>query len=131
MLYLRKHFDTSGKSAAPFHHRAIYKTADGAAHRNCDDSALNPFGFGDSALVNGFPVRTASASRLRTVTAIRGISAGARKVLSTQPHAPGPTAALFSCRPFFHPTHATMPVDESGGCADASGARRRELACSL
>jgi predicted 3-demethylubiquinone-9 3-methyltransferase (glyoxalase superfamily) len=27
MLYLRKHFDTSGKSAALFHHRAISKTA--------------------------------------------------------------------------------------------------------
>jgi hypothetical protein len=33
MLYPRKHFDTSGKSAAPFHHRTICKTADGAAHR--------------------------------------------------------------------------------------------------
>jgi hypothetical protein len=33
MLYPRKHFDTSGKSAAPFHHRAICKTAHGAAHR--------------------------------------------------------------------------------------------------
>jgi len=62
MLYLRKHFDTSGKSAAPFHHRAICKTAHGAAHRNCGD--FDPFGSGDSALVNGFPVRTASASRL-------------------------------------------------------------------
>jgi hypothetical protein len=37
MLYPRKHFDTSGKSAAPFHHRAICKTAHGAAHRNCGD----------------------------------------------------------------------------------------------
>jgi hypothetical protein len=54
MLYPRKHFDTSGKSAAPFHHRTICKTADGAAHRNYGD--LNPFGFGDSALFNGFPV---------------------------------------------------------------------------
>jgi hypothetical protein len=27
MLYLRKHFDTSGKSAALFHHRAICETA--------------------------------------------------------------------------------------------------------
>jgi hypothetical protein len=62
MLYPRKHFDTSGKSPAPFHHRAICKTARGAAHRNYGD--LNPFGFGDSALFNGFPVRTASASRL-------------------------------------------------------------------
>ena len=69
MLYPRKHFDTSGKSAAPFHHRAICKTTHGAAHRNCGASALNPFGFGDSALVSGFPVRTASASRL-SVTAI-------------------------------------------------------------
>jgi putative ABC transport system substrate-binding protein len=33
MLCPRKHFDTSGKSAAPFHHRAICKTAHGAAHR--------------------------------------------------------------------------------------------------
>src|ERR1700682_2295519 len=33
MLYPRKHFDMSGKSAAPFHHRAICKTAHGAAHR--------------------------------------------------------------------------------------------------
>jgi hypothetical protein len=33
MLYPRKHFDTSGKSVAPFHHRAICKTAHGAAHR--------------------------------------------------------------------------------------------------
>src|SRR5712691_265107 len=33
MLYSRKHFDTSGKSAAPFHHRTICKTADGAARR--------------------------------------------------------------------------------------------------
>jgi len=31
MLYPRKHFDMSGKSAAAFHHRAICKTADGAA----------------------------------------------------------------------------------------------------
>ena len=62
MLYPRKHFDTSGKSAAPLHHRAICKTAHGTAHRNC--GALDPFGFGDSALVNGLPVRTASASRL-------------------------------------------------------------------
>jgi hypothetical protein len=28
--YLRKHFDTSGKSAALLHHRAISKTAHGA-----------------------------------------------------------------------------------------------------
>jgi hypothetical protein len=33
MLPLRKPFDTSGKSAAQFHHRAICKAADGAAHR--------------------------------------------------------------------------------------------------
>ena len=69
MLYSRKHFDTSGKSAAPFHHRTICKTADGAAHRNCGDSALNPFGFGDGALVNGFPVRTASASVIHILRA--------------------------------------------------------------
>jgi hypothetical protein len=33
MHYPRKHFDTSDKSAAPFHHRAICKTAHGTAHR--------------------------------------------------------------------------------------------------
>jgi hypothetical protein len=33
MLPPRKHFDTSGKSAAPFHHRAICKTAHGPAQR--------------------------------------------------------------------------------------------------
>jgi hypothetical protein len=33
MLYPRKHFDTSGKSPAPFHRRAICKTAHGNAHR--------------------------------------------------------------------------------------------------
>jgi hypothetical protein len=33
MLDLQKHFDTSGKSAALLHHRAICKTAHGAAHR--------------------------------------------------------------------------------------------------
>jgi hypothetical protein len=46
MLYSRKHFDTSGKSAAPFYHRTICKTADGAAHRNYGD--LNPFGVSQS-----------------------------------------------------------------------------------
>jgi hypothetical protein len=40
MLYPRKHFDTSGKSAAPLHHRAICKTAHGAAHRNYGASAM-------------------------------------------------------------------------------------------
>jgi hypothetical protein len=33
MLYPRKHFDTSGKSPAPLHHRAICKAAHGIAHR--------------------------------------------------------------------------------------------------
>jgi hypothetical protein len=66
-----KHFDTSGKSVAPLHHRAICKTAHGAAHRNCGDSALNPFGFGDSALVNGFSARTASASSNQTMIGLR------------------------------------------------------------
>src|ERR1700730_7149069 len=36
MLYPRKHFDMSGKSAAAFDHRAICKTADGAAHFRCE-----------------------------------------------------------------------------------------------
>ncbi len=57
----RKHFDTSGKSLALFHHRAICKTAHGPAHRalgaitgqksrqlklhrNFGASALNPSG---------------------------------------------------------------------------------------
>jgi len=42
MLYLRKHFDTTGKSAALFHHRAISKTAIGR------DGITN---YGDSALI--------------------------------------------------------------------------------
>jgi hypothetical protein len=33
VLFPRKHFDTSGKSAALLHHRAICKTAHGAPYR--------------------------------------------------------------------------------------------------
>jgi hypothetical protein len=64
---LRKHFDTC--RANQRHHSIIVqfvKPLMALPIENCGD--LNPFGFGDSALVNGFPVRTASASRLSALS---------------------------------------------------------------